>query len=197
MNIVFGENVDLICPFPVAEASRVWGWMQCFRSATLHDDSVGEAEDYNTHAARLAEAGLAYAIIDKHNRVGSEVEAPLVGIVAFEPGSPGNVYIHIATSRRCGRSYKLYGVSLVDEAVALATRDMFERFSDLRRISAVVIDTNSLVQGLAKRTGFEPEGRLRAWFSKDGVLHDALHFGMTRPGEAGQEELNELREESN
>jgi RimJ/RimL family protein N-acetyltransferase len=197
MNIVFGENVDLVCPFPAAEATRVWGWMQCYRSTVLHDDSVMEPEAYNAHAAALAEAGLAYGIIDKHNRVGSEVDAPLVGIVAFEPGSPGNVYIHVATSRRCGRSYKLYGVSLVDEAVSLACQDMFERFGDLRRISAVVLASNSLVSGLAKRTGFESEGRLRHWFSKNGELQDALHYGKVRPLGAALEVNDVVHEESN
>lgn len=185
MNIVFGTNVDLVYPFPVAETSRVWGWMQCYRSMVLHDDSLLEPEAYNAHAAALAEAGLAYAIVDKNNMVGMpEVAAPLVGIVAFEPGAAGNVYIHIATSRRCGRSYKLYGVSLVDEAVELACADMFERFPGVRRVSAIVLDTNTLVAGLAKRVGFALEGRLRAWFSKDGQPHDALHFGKVRPSAA-------------
>ena len=180
MDIVFGTHVDLVRPFPAAEATRVWGWMQCFRSTTLHDDSVMDPDAYNGHAAALAEAGLAYAIIDKNNLVGSDVPAPLVGIVAFEPGSPGNVYIHIATSRRCAGAYRKAGVSLVDEAVALACSDMFERFDDLRRISAIIVDTNHLVQGLARRTGFVLEGRLADWFTQNGVPHDALHYGLTR-----------------
>lgn len=180
MDIVFGEHVDLITPFPEAEVPRIWSWMQCFKSLVFHDFSANQ-EEYEEYFKSLNKQGLTYGIIDKLNVTNStQVEAPIVGVIMLEPASPTNFYGHIAMSRKAGKSYKLYGVSMADEAVNLMTDYAFQTFPHLQRISALVLESNRPVRSLMARTNFQQDGQFEKWFTQSGEPRTACHYGKVR-----------------
>lgn len=181
MDIIFGSNVDLITPFPESEFHRVWPWLQCFQSIVFHDNSIKDGSEYEEYLRLMNSQGLTYGIIDKNNVTGSQnVETPIIGIVVFEPASPTNFYGHIATSRKAGKGYKLYGVSLVDEAVHLSTDYAFQTFPNLQRISAIILESNRPVRSLMSRTGFTQDGEFPRWFTQKGKPVTAVHYGLLR-----------------
>jgi RimJ/RimL family protein N-acetyltransferase len=180
MDIIFGTHIDLITPFPESEISRIWPWLQCFKSLVFHDYSAQQAE-YEEYFRAVNTQGLTYGIIDKMNITGStKVEAPIVGMVLFEPSTPTNFYGHIAMSRKAGKSFKLYGVSMADEAVNLSTQYAFDTYPNLTRISSVILESNTPVRNLMKRTNFTQDGYLEDWFTQNGEPKNAIHYGKLK-----------------
>lgn len=181
MRVAIGKNVDLITPFPVNELPRIYNWIHCFKSIAEHDLSPKDPEEFLRYARLFNEHALMYGIIDKNNLTKSkDCEAPIVGMINFEANSPFNAYAHIAASRRAGRSYKYYGVSMIDEAAALALDDIFELDKGLLRVSVAVLERNAPVLSLVKRIGFKREGTFDHWITQEGQPQSIVHLGMTR-----------------
>lgn len=180
MDILFGTNVDLITPFPEAEISRIWPWMQCFQSLVFHDHSANR-EEYEDYFRSVSRQGLSYGIIDKNNITKSnKVDTPIIGVCFLEPGTPTNFYGHIAASRKAGRSYKLYGVSMMDEAVEMVSAYAFQTYPSLQRLSTLVLESNRPVRSLMGRTGFQQDGQFENWFTQSGEPRTACHYGKLR-----------------
>jgi RimJ/RimL family protein N-acetyltransferase len=115
-----------------------------------------------------------YGVIDKNNTLNIRHEAPLIGMIAFEPHTVWNGYLHIASSR------KAWGSGLFDQGLVLAIDDIFSSIPSLTRISALVLENNYPTRSLAKRMGFLREGRFEDMVTQHGEPRSLLHFGMTR-----------------
>jgi RimJ/RimL family protein N-acetyltransferase len=174
MNIISTLDVDLIEPFPVQEARRVFGWFHAYKNIVETDISPKTPEEFEAFFKALIPNCRSYGIIDKNHKLSIKHEAPLVGIVVFEPQTVYNFYIHVASTR------KAWGSGFIDQALNASIDDVFDLVPSLLRISAYVLANNGPVKGLARRMGFKFEGVHSDMVLKDGVPRDLIHFGMTR-----------------
>jgi|WetSurMetagenome_2_1015567.scaffolds.fasta_scaffold87731_2 RimJ/RimL family protein N-acetyltransferase len=177
MNIISSINVDLIEPFPVSESGRAFKWFHSYKNVTESDLTPKTPEEFDTHLRNLiASPGVrSFGVIDKNNKLNLPHEAPLIGMILFEPSGVWNCYVHIASTRRA------WGSGFFEEALTVAFDDMFAQAPDLLRISALVMPANGPVKGLARRMGVRYEGCFRDMILKSGNPMNLLHFGVTRP----------------
>lgn len=61
-----------------------------------------------------------------------------------------------------------------------AVLDIADNWMDLRRIELTVYFDNEAAQGLYRKFGFEPEGRLRDYAVRDGIFVDAISMARLR-----------------
>ncbi len=173
MRIIEGQRTDLVTPFPENQLRRLFNWMHSFKTSVFADGSPQTPEEFIPYMKFVLERSVTYGVIDKHNELGLNHEAPMVGYVAFDP-TPINAYAHVASTRRC------FGTGLIDEAAKLAVTDMFALLPSLLRISATIIPWNRPARALAERIGMEYEGRMRHMVLQKGKPIDIVHYGMTR-----------------
>jgi RimJ/RimL family protein N-acetyltransferase len=192
MHIISSVNVDLIEPFPVGESARAFKWFHSYRNVTESDITPKTPEDFNIHLRTLlALPGVrSFGVIDKDNKLNIPHEAPLIGMLLFEPAGPWNCYIHLASTRRA------WGSGFIDEAITVAVDTLFAEQPDLQRISAFVMPANAPVKGLARRMGMRYEGCMRNIILKNGNPMNLLHFGITRPEWIAKRLSDEQVEES-
>lgn len=174
MNIISAQDVDLIEPFPTQEAKRVYGWMHCYKNMIETDVYPKTPEEYEEFFKTKLPFTRSFGVIDRDNKLGFKHEAPLVGMVIYEPASPYNCYIHVASPRRA------WGKGFIDQAIVASIDHIFETEPSLLRISAFCLENNGPVKGLARRLGFKYEGCIFDMISQNGVPKNVLHFGMTR-----------------
>jgi RimJ/RimL family protein N-acetyltransferase len=129
---------------------------------------------------------VSYGVIDKNNTLSIKHEAPIIGMITFEPATIYNGYFHV-TSRR-----KAWGSGLMDEAGKVAIQDIFENIPSLTRVSAAVLNNNSPAKGIAKRLGFKQDGMLPDFLMSKGSVMSVAHFGLTR---VSWNEMNKIVEE--
>ena len=180
MNVTFGENVDLIFPFPLAEAKRAFGWSHCYRTITETDDNPQTQELFVASLENTIRTIPTWGIIDKNHITSLKHEAPLVGIGIFEPQVvPGTGVIrsgifHVATAR------KAWKTGLIDEAAHLVIQNLFSEIPTLLRVGGIMMEKNYPAKSLAKRVGFKFEGILEDAILKDGKPENLALFGLTR-----------------
>jgi len=174
IRILEGKNVDLICPFPIGEIGRVFGWNHCYRTVTEHDDGPHTMEEANEVTKQMILNWPTWGIVDKNHLTNTKHEAPLVGIVLYEPSTLRNGYIHISTARRA------FKTGFADEALQLVIRDVFTSIPTLLRISACMDEHNAPAKALAKRIGFKFEGLLEDMILRGDVPKNIIYFGLTR-----------------
>src|SRR5215204_3569555 len=109
MEIIESQNIDLLTPFPISEAKRVFGWLHAYKSVIETDQSPKTPAEFEAFFTGLIPNLQSYAVIDKHNVLKMNHAAPLVGMVAFEPQSIWNGWLHIASTR------KAWGSGLFEE----------------------------------------------------------------------------------
>lgn len=183
ISVIPGTAVDLISPFPVAHARRVFSWLHCYRNMASTDASPKTPEAYEEFFQATLPRVASFGVIDKLNLSGSKHEVPLVGFIAFEPSTPWNAYIHLASSRKAWKGH------MMDEATLMAIDHLF-KFSTVLRVSAFVVETNRPVRYMAQRLGFTQEAFLPDWIVQDGQPANMLHYGLTR---ARWQELQNLK----
>jgi RimJ/RimL family protein N-acetyltransferase len=174
MEIIESTNIDLISPFPVSEARRVFGWMYAYKSVIETDQSPKSADEYAQYFEGISPYVLSYGVIDKHNTLNIPHEAPLIGMVAFEPSTLWNGYMHVASKRRAWAS------GLVEEGAKTAIHDIFTKRPDLTRVSAMVLPRNRMAGNLAKRIGFKVDGFFEDYVTQSGTPQPMIHYGLTR-----------------
>lgn len=176
MNIISSTNVDLIEPFPVSEARRVFTWLHIYRNIIESDLSPKTPDEFEAFLREVvATPGVrSFGLIDKANKLNFRHEAPLIGMIVFEPSGGWNCYCHIASPRRA------WGMGFMDEGVRAALDYLFATSPSLLRVSAMVLDNNGPVKGFIRRLGCRYEGRLRDMLLQNGVPKDVLHFCITR-----------------
>jgi len=179
MRVITSENVDLISPFPRKELKRVYGWLHCYKSMIETDAFPDSPEMYESVMAEALPNMQTYGVIDKNNLTNHKHECPLVGMFAFEPASPWNCYIHLASNRRAWKGH------LMDEAAKAAIKDLFETNPGILRISGFVLPENKPVKYMAKRLGWEKEALLQDWLTQKGEPKDVIHYSLTRRKWAG------------
>lgn len=152
IKVLEGEACDVIEPFPVAHAHRVWGWMQSggadFRKLV---GLVAQDERTFTEAIvrQLATGEIrSFAIIDKLDER-EDIKAPVIGIITIEPINYSDALIHVAARR--GRAKQ------VGEALDLTIDNVFETEPQLQRLSARLPSTNRAATMRALSLGFEKE----------------------------------------
>lgn len=173
-DVIQGQTVDLITPYPTSQIKRAFGWMHCYKSITQTDEFPKTFEEFQPYMERYLQVCTSFGIIDKNQLTNRRHEAPLVGILIFEPGGPHNGYWHVATSRRA------WGTGLVDEAARLAFQYAFDHYPQLTRLSASIAERNYPARGLTKRLGFKCEGVLEDIMVLDGQPLSMVHYGLTR-----------------
>ena len=174
MRILESDNIDLIEPFPVREAKRVFGWLHAYKNIIENDLSPKTPEEFETFMINILPNVRSYGVIDKNNTLGFRHEAPLVGMVVFEPQSVWNFFIHIASTRRA------WGSGFMDEAINVAIKDLFDTVPSLLRVTGLTLSNNSPVKGLARRLGWHYEGKQHDAVLQDGEPRDLIQLGITR-----------------
>lgn len=186
MQIIECPNVDLIEPYPLSEAKRVFGWMHSYSSITETDESPKTIEEYTQFLTEALPAFRSYGVIDKFNALHMDHPVPLIGIIAFQPdGTPWNGYLHVASTRRAwggGREAndRRERTGLFDEACQYAFANLFETQPELLRLSAIILERNWAARNLAKRMGFVCEGKFEDMVRQRGEPRSLVHYGLTR-----------------
>jgi RimJ/RimL family protein N-acetyltransferase len=168
MQIIESDNVDLLSPFPLTEAKRVFGWMHAYKSVIETDESPKTPEQFAEYFSGLIPNLQSYAVIDKHNALEMKHEVPLIGMVAFQPVENWRGYIHIASTRRA------WGSGLFEEGVKRAITHLYETNPQLLTINGMFLSKNYPVRGLAKRLGFWIEGFLPDAITQNGVPQELI-----------------------
>jgi RimJ/RimL family protein N-acetyltransferase len=174
MRIIEGKNVDLICPFPPAEIKRMYGWCHCYRTLTETDDGPQTQEEMLEYLNAYVPMCVSFGVIDKNHLTNIKHEAPLVGVILFEPASLRTGYFHVATARKAWRT------GLIDEAGELAIKDIFTQAPTLLRVGAFMFEKNFPARGLCQRLGFEYEGLFKDLVLQNGEPKNVVYFGLTR-----------------
>jgi RimJ/RimL family protein N-acetyltransferase len=174
MNIISGQNVDLITPFPSTEVRRVFGWNHCYRTITENDDTPNNIEDFTAHMQQVLAVCPSWGIIDKNRLTNNSHEAPLVGIGLFEPQGIRGGFFHVATARKAFRT------GLIDEAGEMVIRHLFETLPALLRLGAYMDEKNAPAKALCRRMGFKFEGICEDAFLQNGQPKGLACFGLTR-----------------
>ena len=174
MRVIEGQLVDLIDPFPMKEIYRVYGWLHCYRTMTESDVSPKTPEEYMAYLGNTLPSMVSYGVIDKVNATESRHEAPLIGIITFEPHTVYNGFVHVASTR------KAWGKGLIDEAACLVKKDLFDNLPSILRLSAWIFKNNIPAQHFVIRAGFRKEGVLRDFILQNGVPKTIYQYGLTR-----------------
>jgi RimJ/RimL family protein N-acetyltransferase len=174
MRIIESQAVDLISPFPTNQLSRVVEWMHCYKTLMLTDDGPQTDEEILQFLQASLQNVVSYGVIDKLNSLSTRHQAPIIGMITFEPATQYNGYFHV-TSRR-----KAWGSGLIDEAGRTAIKDVFDHLPALSRVSAAVLASNSPARGIARRLGFRQEGVFPHFVRQNSLPLDVVHFGLTR-----------------
>lgn len=174
MRIIEGNNVDLITPFPLGEAKRVYGWNHCYRTFTETDDTPNTMEEFTPHIEQLLQLVPSWGVIDKNHLTNTKHEAPLVGIVMVEPVTSRHVFLHVATARKAWRT------GLIDEAMRMTIESLFTEAPTLTRIGAWVLEKNFPAKALFKRLGFKFEGMCEDMVVIKEQPENIVYFGMTK-----------------
>lgn len=188
MNIISGQAVDLLTPFPPAEAHRVFGWKHCYRTLSEDDDVPSLREEFIRSVEALLPRALTAGVVDKNQLTSGKHEAPLVGLVAFVPAGLRDGAIHFATGRK---SFKM---GLLEEALSLFLPQVWGEFPSLLRITSLLDESNSPAKGVLKRCGFRFEGVHQGAVLVGGVPRSRVQLGLTRgvePIEIVEETPNE------
>ena len=84
---------------------------------------------------------------------------------------------------------------MADEAMALAIWDLFERFPELTRLSAAMLESNWPAQALALRMRFRREHTFPDMVVQKEIPRGRVHYGLTRKEweQIGQSESDEIR----
>jgi RimJ/RimL family protein N-acetyltransferase len=115
-----------------------------------------------------------WGIIDKNHITNIKHEAPLVGILIYEPASNRTGYMHVATARKAWRT------GMIDEAVEIVVEQIFEGIPSLTRLGAYMFEKNSPAISLAKRHNFKYEGTFHDVVVQNGEPANLVYFGLTR-----------------
>lgn len=179
LRIITGKDVDLICPFPISEIKRTYGWVHCYRTITECDDSPKDIDSYSAMMSQVLPRVVSWGMIDKNHLTNIKHEAPLVGFGMFEPslmpnGTIRSGYLHVATARRAWKA------NLVDEATDLVLADLFEGLPSLLRVSAYMADKNAPAKALVRRHGFRYEGLIEDSILVENSPENLVLFGLTR-----------------
>ncbi len=185
MHIIESTNIDLIEPFPIQEAKRVFNWLRCYKNVIESDISPKSPEDFEQFLAAMIPFTRSFGVIDKFNTLKMKHEAPLVGMIVFEPFTIYNCYIHIASPRRA------WGSGFMDEGISTALTEIFATEPTLLRVSAYVLENNGPVKGLARRLGFRFEGCMRDFVTQNSIPKNVLHFGMTKQDWTEKQQVSE------
>ena len=174
MRIIESTHIDLIEPFPLREAKRVFGWLHAYKNIVENDLSPKTPESFEEFMINLLPNVRSFGVIDRDNVLGFRHEAPLIGMVVFEPYTIWNSFIHLASTRRA------WGSGFMDEAIDRALTDIFETTPTLLRVTGLALANNGPVKGLARRLGWQYEGKQHDAILQDGEPRDLVQFCVTR-----------------
>lgn len=167
----------------MSQVAAAAGWMHCYKTLLWGDDGPKSDEEivqFLTHRLPLIRS---WGVIDKNSLTNPKQEAPIVGLIVFEPGSPYNGYTHLASNRKAWGN-KLCDPSLMDQAAALCVAEVFDSMPDIQRISVATFAKNAPAKAMCKRLGFHKDGYFVNMGKIDGVPQDVVHYGLTRPAAA-------------
>ncbi len=174
MKIISGQSVDLLTPFPQAEATRVWGWKHCYRTLSEDDDVPQGREEFQSSVEALLPLAFTAGVVDKGQLTSAKHEAPLVGLIAFVPSGTRDGAIHFATGR------KAFKMGLLEEALTQFLPLVWSEYPLLLRISAMLDESNAPAKSVLKRCGFRFEGVTQNAVVVGGVPRSRVQLGLTR-----------------
>lgn len=175
IRVIKGEGVDLISPFPVSEVDRIYGWIRSFKNVIEFDGWLRGRKEYKDYYINTVIPNTpTYGIIDKKNKAIQDVNFPLVGMFMANAPLPFNIYLEFTSN------LKALGSGVMDEAIELAKKDIFEQNEKAVRISAWVLDGNRLAFRYLKNHGFEKEGRIKNMITQRGEPKAVYHLGILK-----------------
>jgi RimJ/RimL family protein N-acetyltransferase len=174
MQILESTNVDLLSPFPPAEAKRIFGWMHAYKSVVETDQSPKTPEEFADYFNNLLPNLKSFAVIDKFNALGMKHEAPLIGMIAFEPQLPWQGCVHVASTR------KAWGSGLFEEGARVAIESLFVDNPNLLTINSVILRCNYPVSAFLRKLGFKVDGVLEGMASRNGEPMDLMVTNLNR-----------------
>lgn len=182
MNLISGQDVDIINPFPASMLGQAAQWMHCYKTLIFGDDGPRTTQEIENFLKERASHSYvaSWGVVDKNNLTQSkEFEAPLVGIIFFEHVSPTNGYAHLASNRRAWGE-KLAKPGLMDQAGELAIQEVWKHLPTVQRISLTAYANNKAAWNMARRLGFKKDGFFKDMGKLKGQPQDVVHFGRLR-----------------
>lgn len=189
MNIISGTAVDLLEPFPLTEAGRVFGWKHCYRTLSDDDDVPVLRELFTASVKAILPTSMSCGVIDKTQMTSAKHEAPLVGLLLFLPQGTRDGALHFASGR------KAFRMGLIEEALHQWLPTLFEAQPSLLRVSCLLDEANSPAKSLLKRLGFHFEGIMRGAVLQGGVPRSRVMFSLLRQQLQSSIEDREVPEE--
>lgn len=172
-DVIEGDLVDVLEPFPLQHAHRVWGWMQS--NGADHRAAIGlVADDEDAYTSlvltQLQTPGVrSFAVIDKTDTRPGAPEAPVIGIITADGNisEPGAAMMHVAARRK--------KTEHMNEASRLVIDRLFETEPGIVRLRAAVPMTNKSATYRALASGFKPVVDIRQMVLRRGdwETHDA------------------------
>ena len=174
--VITGDSVDLLSPFPPVYIDRLVKWTHQFKSLLSWDLGPQTDEEIKEHIEDTIANRQTFAVIDKYNLIGlpNPTGPIVVGAFILDVASPVNIYMHVVSQRR------VWGKGLIDEAVDVLIKDLFDSNEILLRLSATMVKTNRAVVSFAKRHKFKHEGTISDMLLVNGQPVDVVHMGLTR-----------------
>lgn len=152
--VLEGDTVDVISPFPVAHAHRVWGWT---RSSGVNTQlSYPWEDDLNEHAfiERVMQQLdspdiISFGLIDKTGDIDAKVSLPIIGMILVDYQSATLAYTHIAGRRKAAKQIR--------EAARIVRTYAFESNDRLQYLNALISSKNVPALQVAREAGLEED----------------------------------------
>lgn len=151
-------------PFPEFAAPRVWAWMENFRNRVCDDYSPQTLSEFLALWSARASLEQRWAVYR---------DGELGGLITLQPLGPSVLTSHVLFKRSFWGS----------DTTMQAMRQVYDVAFDLphiRKIWSLVFADNAQIIGLAKRMGFEIEGRMRHHTMRHGQPADMIALGLLR-----------------
>ena len=174
MKVIESKIIDLIEPFPLSEAGRAFTWLHCYHNILESDLTPKSAVEFELYLRAVLPFTRTFGVIDKLNRLGIKHEAPLIGLVIFQPATVWDCTLSLAAPRRAWK------IGLIDDAVSASIEEIFVTEPSIARISFDTSEGNNPMKGLARRLLLRFEGCSHDAFTQNSTLKSLLHFGVTR-----------------
>lgn len=174
MEVIRGQNIDLISPFPVSEIDRIYGWVRSFKNIIEFDGWLKNRQDFKEHYTENVIPRLpTYGVIDKENKAIEGIEAPLVGFISTEATLPSNAYIQMCSNAKALKA------DLMAEALNLVMGEIFKDEEKLR-VSTWILSSNREAYKFFRDNGFKKEGTIEKFVTQRGVPKSVIHMGYLR-----------------
>lgn len=156
-------NVEIVSPFPMSDAPRIWAWSEAFRAKVSDDFSPKTLPEFLEHFRQTAEVATTWAVYR---------DGELGGMISYQQASP------VVGTAHCVFKKAFWGEATTRVAIQSAVAQMFQR---CEKLSLPVLAGNLAIISLLKKMGASKEGVLRAQTRRDGKPVDMVMMALFKP----------------